>query len=130
MRDKIKFHSRYIIWIGMEKVRLIGDIVILTRGIIGTVMWHPLSVWERRCYVVAGTLWLLSFIVPIILHGNQIIDIFQSFERSIAFWKSFGQEIIYVGIWYTILTTASWIIYLMSKPSQIKKLINYWKWTQ
>lgn len=127
MRHKIKHHGKYVIGIWAEKLWLIGDIIILIRWITGDVMWHPLSSRERFCYIIAWILWLLSFIVPIILHGSQILLIFQNFARNMEFWRWFGQEVVYVSIWYTILTTISRWFYIMSKPTQIKKVISYRK---
>ncbi len=124
MIQKIRKHSKYIIWIGAEKLFLVGGIIMTIRGIKGNIMGHPLSPWERFCYLACGISDHLSFIVPIILYGGQIIEIFKHFERSMEFWKDFGTQVIYISIRYTIFTGIGRLFYVLSKPTQIKKV---WK---
>ena len=97
------------------------------RGITGTILGHPLSKRERFCYLACGISDHLSFIVPIALHGEIILHLFKQFERSRSFRHTFGSQVIYVSIWYTIFTSLSWLFYTMSKPSQIKKVRKHFR---
>ncbi len=123
----LKTHSKYIIGVGAEKLFIVWGILMTIRGVTWKIMWHKLNSWERFCYLACGISDHLSFIVPILLHGHLILDLFKQFERSQVFRSQFGSQFIYISIRYTVFTTLSRFFYTLSKPSQIKKVRNYFK---
>ena len=119
---------RYLLWISVEQVFVLWWVIMIGRAIRGKIMWIPMTMSERICYLGCGVSDFLSLLIPILIYTKNFWIFQDEVNWDLIFQNNFRNQLFGASIWYVIFTSISWVFYILGKPQQLQKLRKYFKW--